>query len=209
MTMETNDLINVLAHSPQRRPMSMAWLLLGVMIFAAIMTFAVIGLRPELYAGPLPSSFWMKTILLSWFAFLTFSELQRASRPVAAPRSRWPVMLFAAVFVVLLGMEWATQPMAVIFTGFVHRNLPACLIAVTVYGAIGMAAMTALMKRYAPTDMKHCAGMIGLAAASAGAVGYSIHCPMDGPTFILVAYGIPVAALWAIGRWALAKKLNW
>ena len=210
MNMETNDLINILAQAPQpKRPLRLGLLAAVIAILSASVTIATLGLRPELIAGQPPASFWIKTALLSVMALVSLRELSRSSKPIAQPRMPWLALLLAIAATALGVHEWLTVDSSKILGGFLSINFRACLVAVTIYGGLGMAGFTVLMRRYAPANTKQCAGFIGLAAAAAGAVGYSIHCPFDSPTFIVVAYGLPMAALWAIGRRVLPNKLNW
>ena len=210
MRIETNDLINILAQAPPlKRPMRLGWLAAMIALLSALATMAVLGLRPELVAGQPPASFGMKTLLLVAMACVSLMELNRASKPLATPRTRWPMIALAAVAALGVAGEWLRVDAHDIIGGFLLPNFPTCLLAVTVYGSLGMVGFTLLIRRYAPAVAKHCAGLIGLAAAAAGAVGYSLHCPLDSPTFIVVAYGLPMVALWAIGRLVLPRQLSW
>jgi hypothetical protein len=210
MNMNTDDLINILAHAPQPdRPMRPGLLALIVMGISALATILLLGLRPELIALQPPGSFWIKTALLAAMAGVSCRALENAARPASARQRYWLEILLTVIAALLVIGEWATTDHSKILSGFLIVNFPSCLICVTLYGGLGMAGFTALMRRYAPVDLDRCAGLIGLAAASAAAVGYSIHCPLDSPTFIVVAYGLPMAALWYVGRAILPRQLGW
>ncbi|MDE2029482.1 MAG: DUF1109 domain-containing protein [Alphaproteobacteria bacterium] len=208
--MKTNDLISILTQAaPPRRPMRLGLAAAIITLLSAVATIIVLGLRPGLAAGHPPASFWMKTLLLGWMAVVSLAALDRASKPLATKRRIWPMAALAIFAAICVAIEWATVDARTILGGFLLPNFPCCLISVTIYGSAGMAGFVGLIRRYAPADPERCAGLAGLAAAAAAAVGYSIHCPLDSPTFIVVAYGLPMIALWALGRWLLPRKLNW
>jgi hypothetical protein len=208
--MKTDELINVLTQMPPTgRPPRLGLLAVIVTALSAFATIAILGLRPELAAGqPPPGSFWIKTLLLAGMAIVSLIELERVSKPLAM-RPLWPVIALAVDSALCVVSEWQTVDYRSILGGFLTPNFPSCLICVTAYGVFGMAGFTVLMRHYAPADTRQCAGLIGLAAAASAAVGYSIHCPIDSPTFVVVAYGMPMIALWLIGRLLLPRKLNW
>jgi hypothetical protein len=210
MTLKTDELITLLAQaSAPKRPINLGFLATGVLLISALATLAILGLRPELIVGQPPVSFWIKTALLSAMAIISLRELSSCSKPVADKRVAWPILLLAMAATLLIVHEWLTVDVDKILGGFLLPNFRCCLIAVTLYGGLGMVGFTALMRRYAPTDLRRCAGCIGWTAAAVGALGYSIHCPLDSPTFITVAYGLPMVMLWAAGRFILPRHLNW
>jgi hypothetical protein len=210
MSMDTDELINVLAQTPPaRRPMRLGFAALVMTVLSALATIAVLGLRPELVAVQPPASFWMKTMLLAATLAVSLLALIDSSKPLPRISMRWPVTAVVVLAAACVGREWLTTDYHQILAFFRTPNFPSCLICVTLYGSFGIIALSVLMSHYAPADSKRCAGLIGLAAAAAGALGYSIHCPFDSPTFVVVAYGLPMAGLWLLGRLTLPRHLQW
>jgi hypothetical protein len=210
MNMETEDLINVLGHVPPvRKVLRLNLVALVLVLLSALVTIFWLGLRPELHSIHPPLFFWLKTLVLASVLLLSIRALNAASVPLSAPQKIWPVLLFIAVIIEAVAQEWMTTDHRLILSLFFLPNFTSCLQHVLFYGLVGMAALTIFARHYAPLDAIRCAGYIGLAAAAAGAIGYSIHCPIDSPTFIVVAYGIPAFELWLIGRLALPRLLRW
>lgn len=208
--MDTNELINILAQSPATKsPPRPGLLAFVVAILSALVTVLVLGLRPELLAWQPPLSFWLKSIVLTGAAVLSLQRLSAASGPLRRAVPRWPLAALAMLAVILVAHEWLTTGWREILAAIPTRYFFACVFSVSVYGGLGMAAFALLLRRYAPADIERCAGLAGLAAGTAAAVGYSIHCAHDSPSYVVVAYGLPILALWAVGRMVLPSRLNW
>lgn len=60
-----------------------------------------------------------------------------------------------------------------------------------------------------PASERQAATATGFAAAAAGAVGYSLHCPIDSPTFVVVAYGLPMTWVTLASRLLITRLLRW
>ena len=210
MSLEINELINILTQaSPVKRPLRLGLCACAWMVFSAVMTVIILGLRPELIAAHPPLSFWVKTGLLLALLIVNLRALNAASKPIAKDYVIWPIALLIIVTSILVINEWLTTDHQTIIDYFMVRNFPSCLLFVTLYGALGMVILTLLMRHYAPANIKRSAGLIGLVAAAAGAMGYSIHCPFDSPTFIVIAYGLPSLAMWLMGRKILPRFIKW
>ncbi|WP_320150352.1 NrsF family protein [uncultured Tolumonas sp.] len=208
--MNTNELISILSQTPPpKAPCRITVLAGGILLLSALFTFVLLGVRPELQGGHVPLSFWMKSVLLTLNVLVCIQELDRVSRPQPRAQQPWLWRLLVSFVFICLGIEWLTVDASTILHGFLLPNFPECLVAVSVYGSAGLLGMNWLLKFYAPADTRQCASVAGLTAAAAGAVGYSIHCPLDSPTFIVVAYGIPILILGWVGRRFLTKKIAW
>ncbi len=212
MTKQTDDLIQILAQMPTpRKPLPFGLVLMALTLASLGITFTVLGkLRPEFYTFDLPVSFYIKTALLLSFALIGISFLREAAKPLPAFPKLSLALLPPAILAMLVMAEWAGASSYDEILGNFHLvNFPSCLFFVSAYGLGGIAALTALMKQYAPADEKKAAALIGFAAATACAVGYSFHCPVDSPTFIVVAYGLPVATLALLARFIIPKFIRW
>lgn len=211
--MDTNDLITILSHSaPPRKPMSFATVLLILCIGCALMTIAVLGLRPDIGNALVSPAPLFKTLLLVSAVALAGWAVRYGATPLPLPRmSR--VRLFVYGFVLLLAgsvlVEWTMVPASRILDQFFTGNFITCVLSILLYGGLGTVALIWLMRFYAPADNRSAATLIGLAAAAAGALGYSIHCPFDSPTFIAVAYGLPVLAVTLTARYYASRFIRW
>jgi hypothetical protein len=205
--MRTDELITLLAKTPRPKPpLGWAATLIVLVIAITALNVAILGFRPDIAA--LPLSMALKSALLLGVLALAAMTLARAAQPIATMR-RAPVLAAAAAFAAVLTWEWSHVPAAVILHSFALPNFPFCLGAVTIYGALASAALTWLMRHYAPADEKQAATALGFAAAATGAVGYSVHCPIDSPTFVVVSYGLPVTWVTLAGRALLARHIRW
>ncbi|PZQ45146.1 MAG: hypothetical protein DI551_08315 [Micavibrio aeruginosavorus] len=212
MNKQTDDLIKILSQSLSiRKPLSFGWALVGLTLASLGITYSILGkLRPEFSTLDFPAFFYFKTAILFGFASLGFLFLKESAKPLPKFPKRSIALLPIVVLSLFIVLEWgsASSP-DVILSNFLLRNFPACLFFVTTYGLVGIIALTTLMKRYAPADENKAAGWIGFAASAACAVGYSFHCPIDSPTFIAVAYGLPVVTLGFTARFILPKFIRW
>jgi hypothetical protein len=105
--------------------------------------------------------------------------------------------------------EWTTKPDEQIQKLFLFPNYTDCLIYSTLFGSAVSLVLLAHMKHAAPPNLGRTAGFIGLAAACIGALGYSIHCPIDSPTFMTIAYGLPQLTLYLVSRVLFTRFLRW
>ncbi len=205
--MRTDELIALLAKTPRPVP-PLGWTAMLTLLVAAItaLNVAILGFRPDIAAPPLSMA--LKSALLLALLVLAGMTLAHAARPIATVH-RTPALAFAGVLAAAVAWEWTHVPAAEIVHFFFLPNFPFCLGAVTIYGALAAGALTWLMRYYAPADTAKAATNLGLAAAAAGAVGYSVHCPVDSPTFVVIAYGCPVAWVALTARALLTRHIRW
>jgi hypothetical protein len=210
MTITTEQLINILSQPPQPRKPYGFFLAMGCITLASLaLTLTVLGLRQDLG----PALTWVTMLqkmllLLSVFA-VAFLSLRRVSRPVVTPAPLWQKVLLPAVFAGAFICDILFIPSVVMDTHFLLKRFLFCFACVSLYGLAGMYALVKLMRFYAPADTSKAGMVVGFAAAAASAIGYSVHCPVDHPLFILLAYGLPVAGLAWLGQKMLPKYINW
>ena len=209
--MKTDDLINILSQTPQpKTPLSLKTALALVLLGSIIATLSVLGLRPDLAHITADLTALHKTILLASILWIGGWALVNSSKPLPDEKNSaicpW---LLVGLFGGSIAFEWHTTPSNEILALFLLPNFSVCLTAVTIYGAVGAVFLTWLMKSYAPAHEKKTGILIGLAAAGAGALGYSIHCPVDSPTFITIAYGLPVLAISAVTGLLAPRFIKW
>ncbi|GAA0584178.1 NrsF family protein [Rhizomicrobium electricum] len=207
--MRTDDLITLLSQTPPRRPpLRLSLAVVVAIAVTMVVNTLVLGLRPDIAMPPLSMAY--KSVVLLTLAVIAGGILARVARPVAtAGQGVIAAVLFALLVAGSLGWEWSHAAPTAILHSFVLPNFPFCLGAVTIYGAAAAGALTGLMRFYAPADERRAAAAIGFAAAAAGAVGYSIHCPIDSPSFVVVAYGLPIAWVTLASRMLLVRLIRW
>lgn len=206
--MRTDDLIIALSQSPQpKRAMDMGLLALCLAIACMAITYLLIGFRADLAAFPL--SFWQKTVFLGAMALSLSSSLSRVSRPIARPHSAVLPLLTAVFYGTWLLHDVLAISRAEFLNLLQLPNFILCLKVTTSYGLLVLGGLAYAMRRFAPVDIEKASWYTGLAAISMAGFGYSLHCPIDNPIFILFAYGLPALFVTLVARLALPRLLRW
>lgn len=210
--MKTDELIAILSQdkTPRKPYLTLGFISVVVLVLNFVVTKFWLGLRPELDALTLPVSFWFKTLVLAALIVISLQALSASALPMRQSRLRVFPILFVAFFAASLAYEWTIKTTTEIEHLFFLPNFQGCLIYTTLFGSgISFVLFAAVKKRAAPLKPGLTAGFIGLVAACIGGLGYSIHCPIDSPTFILVAYGLPQLTLYFAGRFLFTRFLRW
>ncbi len=210
MAITTEHLINILSQPPQPpKPYGFLVAMAAITLASLVLTVVVLGLRQDL--GPVLAWLTMlqKTILLLCAFLIAFLALRREASPLVRPAPLWQKILLPIVFGATLIFDIVFIPANEMDTHFLLKRFLFCLACVSFYGLAGMFALVKLMRFYAPADTKRAGMRIGFAAAAAAAIGYSVHCPVDHPLFVLFAYGLPVIALAWFGGRIVPKYINW
>lgn len=207
MTINTNELIGMLARAPRPQPLHLGVAALAMVCVGWVLTVLILGLRPDL--ADVPLSFLQKTGVLALSAVLACLALQRDAKPLAQEKPKAAMLVVALAFAAWLVWEWGNFDVHDIAASFFMPNFRFCLGFTTVYGLAAMAGLVCAARNYAPADGKKAATAIGLCASFIAGLGYSIHCPIDSPTFILVAYGLPAIVITLLARKTLPRFLSW
>ena len=209
--MKTSELIAILSQDPVPRKPRLTIEILGALliVLCGLVTKFWLGLRPELNTMSVPTSFWFKTLTLGSLIILSVQALKASSVPLGRYKLRYFAIAFAVVFTGALLHEWMTKPVEQIQHLFLLPNFTDCLIYSTLFGSAVSLALLAQMKHAAPPNLGRTAGCIGLAAGCIGGLGYSIHCPIDSPTFIAIGYGVPQLTLYLVSRVLFVRFLRW
>jgi hypothetical protein len=208
--MKTEELINILSQSEPKKPiMTLGTLATCLIAVCGLITKLWLGLRPELDAMTITMSFCFKTLILSSLVLVSLHALKTSSVPLGKFTLKHFAVFLAVFLCASLVYEWMTTPVAQIANLFLLPNFKSCLVYVTLYGSFVSIPIFFMIKNSAPLHYESTAGLIGLASACISALGYSIHCPIDSPTFIVVAYGIPQLTLYIVSRLTFPHFLRW
>lgn len=162
-------------------------------VFCAL-TALTLGYRPDLAEGlaALPVSFSLKA---SFFVLVLLSSIfgLRVSAAAGQERSTNDSLFVLAIIAIISAVviEAALVPAHAILADFVAGKPELAMAMVTVFGFIGAAILVVLLRRHSLLAPQKAAAWTGLAAAAAGALGYSVYCQSSSPIFVLVAYGAP------------------
>lgn len=213
--MDTEALIEALAHDTAPVPRHAAPLRLGLslaagMAVALVVIAATLGFRPDLdlaMAGPM---FWMKLAYTGSLALIAIVALLSLIRPEARP-PRWLWLL--SVPVALLGLisahELGAMPQddgLLIWLGQTWRN---CSMLIALFALPVGGALVFFVRSFAPTRLRATGAVIGLASGALSATLYSLHCPEAAASFILTWYSLGIIAATIIGAALGPRLLRW
>lgn len=208
--MKTDELITVLSQSPSpKKPLCFLLFFPAFFVLTACVTYVTLGFRLEVVQMIPPLGFWIKSLILFSFAALALVSLRQESRPLARKVPVYAFGLLMLGLLVLVGWEWRTTPAEYILDKAYLPNLLFCLSFTSLYAFAGTAAIIHLLKYYAPMHLRKASGLAALAAVATGGLGYSLHCNVDSPTFIAVAYGLPCLVSVLIARKIVPHYINW
>jgi hypothetical protein len=212
--MKTAELIAILADDlkPARHGMVVRWLLLGLVLGAALSTLlmmATIGPRPDLHAAMQLKAFWVKflyTLALAGLGFVLVARQARAGQdsrkvtmalaiPVAALMILAAIQLsapYADAAGLVMGSTWMVCPWLILML-----SLPLTL------------CLLLAMRRLAPTRLAYAGAAAGLLAGSIAATIYGFHCQEMAAPFLLIWYTLGIAFSAAFGAILGSRLLAW
>lgn len=116
-----------------------------------------------------------------------------------------PVMLLALI----AGLGLARTPEALRDAYIMGSTWRTCLPAIVFFAVPVFAALLVAFRRLAPTDLARAGTLAGLSAGAMSAAVYALHCPETSPAFVLVWYGLGIAACGGLGRLIGPRLLRW
>lgn len=168
------------------------------------------GLRPDMGGVILTPFMAWKIGGLALLAGVSGAVAIRSFAPPAASRRDMVVACALAVLVMAAGLFVTSaaesgQPL-------IERLSPArglrCAVAIVVLALPMLGLLAVLMRRAAPVHPKRSALATGLAAATCGALVFTVCCPANDPLYIAVWYAAGIAAVAAAARWLLPRRFR-
>ena len=213
--MKTDDLIQLLARQPdalpKTRPGRDALLAASAGVLAAFLLMALLlGPRPDLGEAVASPLFWQKAGALALLAVAaTFTAYRsglpgRPAQPFDALRWSAPAWLAVAT-----GVTLATAPAGERLALFDSPTILNCLTMVPLLSVLPAAAMVWALRRAAPTEPARAARAAGWMAGAIGGFAYAFHCQADQPGYVLVWYGLAVAATALLTQATATRWLRW
>lgn len=199
------------------RPIRQNDLLLVAAAIAALTSIAVVtqfGMRHDLAAGNPHPIVIIRSGLLLLLGLATIFSVSATARPAVGNHyNGWKWMLAAVALLPIAalcrfaaGMS-AGHPLDMYTEGFYTG--PACLMISGASAIVIGGAMTAWLRRGAPTALNHAGWLVGIAAGSFGAFSYNLHCPSDSLYYIGLWYSLAVGMCAAIGRLIVPRLIAW
>ena len=212
--MKTGDLIRALAADSEVRAMppgrALALALIPGVAIALGLHFAVLGLRPQLFALLGEPRLLLKLCLTFLLAALSGPLVLRLVRPGAGVRRAAlmlaivPALLAAADLAELLAVpaaEWGQR--------LVGTNAMFCLKTIPFLSAAPLVAALLALRQGAPEHPSLTGAAAGLFAGAIGAALYATHCPDNSPLFVAAWYTLAIGFVGAIGAVAGRRLLRW
>jgi hypothetical protein len=211
---KTSDLIRALAADSEVRAMppgrALALALIPGVAIALGLHFAVLGLRPQLFALLGEPRLLLKLCLTFLLAALSGPLVLRLVRPGAGVRRAAlmlaivPALLAAADLAELLAVpaaEWGQR--------LVGTNAMFCLKTIPFLSAAPLVAALLALRQGAPEHPSLAGAAAGLFAGAIGAALYATHCPDDSPLFVAAWYTLAIGFVAAVGAAAGRRLLRW
>ncbi|MDH7638340.1 DUF1109 domain-containing protein [Sphingomonas oryzagri] len=185
------------------------WLL----VLAAIETLLVLAaglMRPDMGRMILEPFMMWKIGSLALLAGFSCAVAMRSFAPPFLPRRGLRGALGLAGLLMIGGLLLVSSADA--GRPLLDRLSPAhgimCSAAIIVLSLPMMAAVAVLMRRAAPVRPGESALAAGFAAATCGALVFTICCPMNDPLYVVVWYSLGVAVVTAMARWLLPRRFR-
>lgn len=213
--MTTSDLVDALAADLPPRPP--AWttrrlasgLLSGVAVSLAV-TLLLWGPRPDLAAAVATGPFWAKLGFAGLLAASGVAATARFARPGGAARGATACAYATiAVMACLAGAQLARAPAGAERQLLMGSTAASCPWLIMLLALPILAGGIWAMRAMAPTRLSRAGAELGLAAGAGAAVIYALSCDESAIPFVLIWYGLGMAAPTAIGALLGPRLLRW
>jgi len=211
---KTGDLIRALAADSEVHPMppgrALALALIPGVAIALVYYFAILGLRPHLFALLGEPRLTFKLGLAFLLVVLSRALALRLVQPGADIRR---AALLLAIVPGLLGLanlvEIATVPPTEWGQRLMGTNALFCLKTIPILALAPLAAALLALRQGACERPALTGAGAGLFAGAIGAACYATHCPDDSPLFVAAWYSLAIGFVAAIGAAAGTRLLRW
>lgn len=214
-TLQTDDLIKVLAAAQQRQPHGKPWVAVSASLAAGLaatilLMAATLGIRPDLAASLTDPVAWLKL----GFSILVLLAAGMAAWRLSLPGKGWSEAgaVLSVVFAVVACwalVDIARRPVTEWVPCIAGRDWLTCLVAIPLLALPPMLAMGFAMRRLAPTRLDLAGTLLGLASGGAAAFAFTLYCQDDTVPFVAVWYGLALGASALLGRVLGPKLLRW
>ena len=214
-TLQTDDLIKVLAAAQKRQPRGRPWAAVSASLaaglaVAVLLIGATLGIRPDLTASLTDPVTWLK---LGFSVFVLLAAGTAAWR-LSLPGKGWSGagMVLLVVFAVVACwalVDLAGRPMVEWAPCIAGRDWLTCLVAIPLLALPSMLAMSLAMRRLAPTRLDLAGTLLGLASGGAAAFAFTLYCQDDTVPFVAVWYGLALGMSALLGRALGPRLLRW
>jgi hypothetical protein len=210
---KTDELIDLLAKdSPPPWPFRsvLASAVAGGIAIAAIVFFAGIGFRPDIFEALGSSRFLFKFVVTVSLALTAIG----AALALGRPDGRFaPTGLMMATAPALLGVAVVLELLAVPESQWLPRlvgvNARLCLTLIPLLAIGPLACLLAALRQGAPSSPGLAGAIAGVAASGIAATFYAAHCIDDSPLFVMTWYLIATLIVTSAGYLIGRSLLRW
>lgn len=184
--------------------------LAALLLAAALLMLAWLGLRPDLLVGQLHPMFLLRFGTLAVLGLVSVAAVLDHARPsVGRSPQGWKVATAMALLFPMSGAIMALdQP----------DHALAMVSAASGWECLRMSLLTAILcavpmvlhlRRGAPVAPQRAGLLVGLAGGSLGALAYNLHCPYDSMVYTGLWYGTAVGLAAVVGRLVVPRLIHW
>ena len=185
-------------------------MLLGLGAVELALVLLTAGMRPDMGHVILSPFMIWKIGSLAILAGVCCAVAIRSFAPPGASRGEIRITLGLAGLAIAAGIS--AVPAADVGRSLLERLAPMhgliCSAAIVALSLPIIAMLGVLMRRAAPVSPKRSAFAAGLAAATTGALIFTVRCPMNDPLYIIVWYSLGVSVVSAAARWMLPSRFR-
>lgn len=177
---------------------------------AITVTWAWLGLRPDLGQAVLGPTFWLKALYALALAGAGLWLAARLGRPAAdrrAPAVAVALVLVAAAMAALI--EQAALPAAARMDALMGQTWRYCPPNILKIAALAAPVVFLGARRFAPTRPALMGAALGLGVGAIAAAAYGLHCPEATATFVAVWYTLGMVAAGLVGAVIGRFALRW
>lgn len=213
--MRTDDLVAALAAAAA--PVDLARVqrrfrgkLLAGVLAALVLTWLLLGPRPDLAEAMRLPMFWLKAALPASVAIASWAMLVRLGHPGARLRAGplaavAPLALVTVAGVLVLGQSAPAERAGLLF----GQTWQECLVNIPLLALPALALALWALRGLAPTRPAAAGAAAGLFAGAAGAFAYAMHCPELEVPFLGAWYVAGMLIPAGLGAAAGSRLLRW
>jgi hypothetical protein len=169
-----------------------------------------LGPRPDLPQAAAPPMFWVKAGYAFVLAAIGLWAAARAARPAsAAERCLLWLLAPLAAAAILAALQLATAPPPMRGPLVMGGSATICPWLIVLLSIAPFGGLVWAMRGLAPTRLTLAGAAAGLAAGSAGAFVYAMHCTESGAPFLALWYTLGVVIVGLAGAGLGSRLLRW
>ena len=210
--MRTDDLIELLVKDlvPWRFRSAVAGAVAGGVIIAAVLFFAEVGPRPDIFAVVQSGPFLFKFLVTISLAVTAIWVTLSIGRPGGSLTQRGLALSIApALLACAAAIELVILPEAQWVPHLVGHNARICLTLIPLLSIGPLACLLTALRASAPSSPGLAGAVAGLAASGIAATFYAAHCTDDSALFVMTWYSMATLIVTTAGYLVGRKLLKW